>query len=195
MILIPLWLVWVSGGIVRTVVVSSLTSLTITVAVLWWLNPVIGQPVMAAQAVGPVGNWQQAYQIVQGAEGWSCTNDGAYTMGGVTQGTYNRWRAKHGMGPADVCRSLTRSQAQQIFYEMYWLPVGADKMTWSLGLTVVDHYYNTGKVSHLLAQCGQDVKCFNNARVADYRSMKTCNLYCAGWINRVTKIRKYTEVN
>ena len=66
-------------------------------------------------------------------------------------------------------------------------------MPFALALTVVDHYYNTGKVSHLLAQCGQDVACFNNARIVDYKGMGNCSLYCAGWINRVNHLRKLTE--
>ena len=116
-------------------------------------------------------------------------------MGGVTQGTYSRWLAKHGMGKADVCKSLTREQAKQIFYELFWLPVGADKMPMALAITVVDHYFNTGKVSHLLAQCGQDVRCFNNARVADYKTKGNCAAYCTAWINRVNHIRTLTEGN
>jgi hypothetical protein len=56
----------------------------------------------------------------------------------------------------------------------------------------VDHYINTGKVRHLLAQCGQDVACFNRARIADYQTKGNCSLYCRAWINRVNKIRKYT---
>ena len=47
-----------------------------------------------------------------------------------------------------------REQAKQIFYELFWLPIGADKMPFALAVTAVDHY-NTGSVSRLLAQCEQ----------------------------------------
>lgn len=152
----------------------------------------VAAPVNAGQQAATIGgDWEKAYQIVQGNEGWKCTNDGAYTMGGVTQGTYNRWRRAHGMSNADVCANLTKEQAKAVFYEFFWLPSGADKMHWNLALTAVDHYYNTGAVKHLLAQCGTDVACFNNARIADYRSKGNCNLYCTAWINRVNKIRKH----
>jgi len=187
---------WLSGLYVRVALVSMATAGLAAgcVAILFMPTQIQAtQTSQPAQAIG--GDWEKSYEITQGREGWSCTEDGAHTQGGVTQGTYNRWRAKHGLSRADVCQALTREQAKQIFYELFWLPVGADKMPFNLALTVVDHYYNTGKVSHLLAQCGQDVVCFNNARIVDYKGMGNCNLYCAGWINRVNHLRKLTEGN
>lgn len=183
---------WLGNLWVRIIIVSGGSAMIGAAIIAVLLMPVtLVQAGQQAPAVGG-GDWEKAYQIVQGSEGWSCTNDGAYTMGGVTQGTYNRWRRLHGLGNADVCVNLTREQAKQVFKDLFWVQSGADRMPWALGLTVVDHYYNTGKVSHLLAQCGTDVACFNQARIADYRSKANCNLYCAGWLNRVSKIRKYT---
>lgn len=184
---------WLGGMWIRIVLVSAGSAMAGALAIAILLMPVA--PVQATQQQAPVagGDWEKAYQIVQGNEGWKCTEDGAHTMGGVTQGTYNRWRAKNGMGNADVCANLTREQAKLIFRDLFWIPVGAEKMPYPLALTVVDHYYVTGKVSHLLAQCGTDVKCFNDARVIDFRSKSNCNLYCAGWINRVNKVRKLTQ--
>lgn len=193
---------WLFGLWVRVVIVATTT--TATVATIFVLMLMPAMPVQAGQqsaVAGGGGDWEKAYQIVQGNEGWKCTDDGAYTMGGVTQGTYNRWRRLHGMGSADVCANLTREQAKQVFYDLFWVQSGADKMPFNLALTVVDHYYNTGTVSHLLAQCGTDVACFNQARINHYRSMtRMCNTvinsrgdtYCTAWINRVNKIRKYT---
>lgn len=185
--------IWLGGMWIRIIVVSAGAAMAgaLTIAIL--LLPVSVQPIQAGQQTATVGgDWEKAYQIVQGNEGWQCTNDGDYTMGGVTQGTYNRWRRLHGMGNADVCANLTREQAKLVFRDLFWTPSGADKMEWALALTVVDHYYNTGAVKHLLAQCGSDVACFNNARIADYKTKGNCNLYCVAWINRVNKIRKFT---
>jgi len=197
-----MFLGWVGGVYVRAALVAAVVTVVVAGCMFYLFLPSTAvQATQAVQQPAPVGgDWEKAYQIVQGNEGWKCTEDGAHTMGGVTQGTYNRWRAKHGMGSADVCRNLTREQAKQVFYELFWLPSGAASMPFALGLTVVDHYYNTGKVSHLLAQCGQNVACFNQARIADYRTMKMCpvvinkrgDTYCTAWINRVNKIRKYT---
>jgi murein DD-endopeptidase MepM/ murein hydrolase activator NlpD len=184
---------WLSGTYVRVVILATVTTVIVGGCIALLFMPTQIQATQTSQPVAVGGDWEKSYEITQGREGWKCTNDGAYTMGGVTQGTYNRWLAKHGKGKADVCQALTREQAKQIFYELFWLPVGADKMPFALALTVVDHYYNTGKVSHLLAQCGQDVVCFNQARIADYKTKSNCNLYCKAWIARVNHLRSLTE--
>lgn len=187
-----LFIFWLSGLYVRVALISLTTAGIAAGCVAILFMPTQIQATQTSQPVAVGGDWEKSYEITQGREGWKCTEDGAHTMGGVTQGTYNVWRAKHGMGRADVCQALTKEQAKQIFYELFWLPVGADKMPFALALTVVDHYYNTGKVSHLLAQCGQDVVCFNNARIVDYKGMGNCSLYCKGWLARVEHIRRYT---
>lgn len=187
-----LFIFWLSGLYVRVALISLTTAGIAAGCVAILFMPTQIQATQTSQPVAVGGDWEKSYEITQGREGWKCTEDGAHTMGGVTQGTYNVWRAKHGMGRADVCQALTKEQAKQIFYELFWLPVGADKMPFALALTVVDHYYNTGKVSHLLARCGQDVVCFNNARIVDYKGMGNCSLYCKGWLARVEHIRRYT---
>lgn len=183
---------WLGGLWIRIVIVSASSAMVGALVIAVMLMPVAPVQTTTQQAPVAGGDWEKAYQIVQGNEGWDCTNDGAYTMGGVTQGTYNRWRRLHGMGNADVCASLTREEAKLVFRDLFWIPSGADKMQFPLALTVVDHYYNTGAVKHLLSQCGTDVACFNQARIADYKTKGNCNLYCVAWINRVNKIRKYT---
>lgn len=186
-----LFIGWLGGTYVRVALVGAVSAAIVAGCMAYLFAPTSVSAGQQPAAIG--GDWEKSYEITQGREGWKCTRDPVYTMGGVTQGTYNRWLAKHGMGRADVCQALTREQAKQIFYELFWLPVGADKMPFALALTVVDHYYNTGKVSHLLAQCGQDVACFNQARIADYKTKSNCNLYCKAWIARVNHLRSLTE--
>ena len=188
------FLLWLGNNLVRMVVIGILTGAATALAIVWlFVPPMASAAAPASASVAGGGDWEAAYEVVQGREGWKCTNDGAYTMGGVTQGTYNRWRRSHGMGTADVCANLTKAQAQAIFYELYWLEIGADQLPPRLALTAVDHYYNTGAVRHLLAQCGQDVACFNRARIADYQTKGNCSLYCTAWINRVNHLRRLTE--
>jgi len=187
---------WLSGTYVRVVILATVTTVVVGGCIALLFMPTMVQATAAGQQSATIGgDWVKSYEITQGREGWKCTHDPVRTMGGVTQGTYTRWLAKHGMGNADVCSSLTRDQAKQIFYELFWLPVGADKMPMALAITVVDHYYNTGSVSRLLAQCGQDVACFNQARIADYKTKGNCAAYCTAWINRVNHIRTLTEGN
>ncbi len=186
-----LFIGWLGGTYVRVALVGAISAAIVAGCMAYLFAPT---SVSAGQQPATIGgDWEKSYEVTQGREGWKCTRDPVYTMGGVTQSTYTTWLAKHGMGKADVCQALTRDQAKQIFYELFWLPVGADKMPFNLALTVVDHYYNTGKVSHLLAQCGQDVVCFNQARIADYKTKSNCNLYCKAWIARVNHLRSLTE--
>jgi len=200
-VFIILCLLWWLGGIYERVFAISLgTSMVVASVALWLVLPVGAQqsaavqPTASVQQSGPTGTaaWEWAYPIIQSMEGWKCTHDPIRTMGGVTQGTYSRWLTKHGKGSADVCASLTKDQAKALYYELFWVPAGADRLPAQLALTVVDHYINTGKVSHLLAQCGTDVACFNKARIADYRTKGNCSTYCTAWINRVNRIRKYS---
>jgi hypothetical protein len=150
-----------------------------------------------AKASTPTGasGWETAYKVTIGSEGWKCTVDPILTMGGVTQGTYTRWRMEHGLGPAHVCKSLTEDQRKAIFVEYYWLASGADKMSAEMGLTHVDFAFNAGvgAAKKALAASGGSVKAYNNYREQFYLNARGCSAYCAGWLNRLNRIRKMTE--
>lgn len=196
LILIPMWLVWVSGGIVRTIVVSSLTSLTIMVAVLWWLNPVIGQPVMAAQAtVSGSATWKAAYTFMRRWEGARCVHDPVRTYKGITNGTYNAWRMSQGMGAGDVCRDLTEQQAESIYYQRYWVASGADRLSPAVAIAHFDHAVNAGvgAAKGILAQCGDNIDCYIKGRLADYRTKKNYPQYGRAWQNRVNDLVRYLQ--
>lgn len=188
--LVILALLWLANNAVRVVMVAGMVATICATAVLWLASPTT----VTATAPTASATWEQVYPIIQRMEGWACTNDGAYTMGGVTQGTYNRWRAKHGMGQADVCANLTREQAKAIYYELFWLPTGADRMPAAMALTVVDHYVNTGEYKDGLTQCGMDFDCFNQWRLADYATKRNYGLYGQAWRNRVTRIIQAAKV-
>lgn len=184
---------WLSPSWLRAGIAAGLMSTTCGLVAIWLMAPINAAAPAAATQAEPAGDWLAAYQVVVGSEGAKCTNDGAYTAGGITQGAYDAWRMAHGLGHADVCASLTEQERQQIFYERYWVASGADQLPAALALSYVDHYFNTGKGKDGLTRCGTDVRCFNDWRVSDYRSKRNCSLYCAGWINRVNRIRKLTE--
>lgn len=148
----------------------------------------------ASVSTGASG-WETAYKFVMGEENFKCTVDPVLTMGGVTQGTYTAWRMSQGLGPADVCKSLTESQRQAIFIERYWQASGADKMSAEMGLTHVDFAFNAGvgAAKKALAASGGDVRAYNDYRESFYVNASLCRLYCAGWLNRLNRIRKMTE--
>ncbi|MCB0189320.1 MAG: peptidoglycan DD-metalloendopeptidase family protein, partial [Caldilineaceae bacterium] len=152
---------------------------------------------VAASSGSPLSTGSQAFEIAYkftaGAEGWQCTHDPIRTFGGITQGTYTAWRMSHALGPADVCGSLTEQQRRQIFNERYWVASGANRLPAPLAITYVDHTFNTGSGSGGLSACGNNVKCFNDWRIFDYRSKRNCSRYCQAWINRVNRIRGATE--
>jgi hypothetical protein len=187
-IMVILLALWLSPNWARVAIVAGLVSTGCATGV-----ALMFMPLPTAQAA--TGGWQHAYRVTIGSEGFSCTNDGAYTMGGVTQGTYDAWRMSQGMGQADVCRNLTEQQRQAIFVQRYWVASGADKLPANLAITYVDHAFNAGvgAAKQGLAACGLDVRCFNRWRVQDYQSKANCGLYCTAWINRVNKVRSITE--
>jgi murein DD-endopeptidase MepM/ murein hydrolase activator NlpD len=152
------------------------------------------RPTTTAAATAP-GDWQAAYAVTIGSEGNRCTHDPVRTAGGITQGTYDAWRMAQGLGPADVCQSLTEQQRQQIFYSRYWVASGASRLPGALALTYVDFAFNAGNgaAREGLAACGLNVACFNNYRDRFYRSASLCYLYCNGWLNRLDRIRELTE--
>lgn len=142
-----------------------------------------------------VGGWEAAYKLTIGSEGNSCTHDPVRTFGGVTQATYNAWRKSHGLSSADVCGSMTEKERQAIFVERYWLPSGADKMDSRLALTHVDFSFNAGVGAGktALMVSGGDVKKYNDFREQFYKEARLCRLYCAGWMNRLNRVRQLTE--
>lgn len=142
--------------------------------------------------------WDIAYAEMTRSEGWKCTLDPVRTFGGVTQTTYNRYRREMLLPPAHVCESLTRAQAKDIYHRYYWVESGAAavaKFSPKSAITYYDMAVNAGPgVSRqFYAECGTNVKCFNDKREAFYRSANLCYRYCAGWLNRLNRTRLITE--
>lgn len=141
------------------------------------------------------GAWKLAYDFVTRSEGRKCTEDGAHTYAGVTQGAFDRFRSRHGLPKADVCSgSMTEQEKQAIFYEDYWLASGSDKLPPSLGIIHSDFAYNVGTggkgpAGKALAQCGTDANCYIQARMNWYVSQ--CRNCAQGHINRTNNVVKY----
>lgn len=198
---------FLAGAVVMALVVGLFYSPTNWLAFSLWHGGSVAavllvfffRPVAPVHAAGtaPLSSgsaaFELAYKFTAGAEGWKCTEDGAHTFGGITQGTYTAWRMSHGLGPADVCGGLTEQQRRQIFNERYWVGSGANRLPAKLAITYVDHVFNTGSGSGGLATCSNNVKCYNDWRVYDYGTKGNCALYCRAWINRVNRVRSITE--
>lgn len=195
-----LCLIWWLGGLYeRVFVVAFATSAVVVGVVLWFvlpmLQPTAGQP---APTVAGTDTWKTAYAFMRKWEGGPnppCVHDPIRTLKGVTNITYNAWRQSKGLGPGDVCRDLTDSQAQQIYYERYWLASGADKLSPATAIAVFDHAVNAGvgAAKGILAQCGDNANCVIQARYADYKTKSNCPQYCQAWFNRVNDLVKFLQ--
>jgi hypothetical protein len=161
---------------------------------------VAGVPASAGQAPAVSGAiaggnaWEMAYKQAAKWEGSRCVHDPGRTMRGVTQSTYNAYRKSKGLPQADVC-GITEQEAKVIYYERYWLPSGASVLPAALAMTHYDMAINAGVgvAKRILAQCGNNVGCYNNQREAFYKGARGCPAYCAGWLNRLRDMRKVTE--
>jgi hypothetical protein len=195
-LLIIMVVLWLSPNMVRVGLVASLVAGGCGIGTALLFRPV------AIQASGQQfdqsvasGSWEEAYKITIGSEGFKCTVDPVLTMGGVTQSTYNAWLRSKGKPGAHVCHSLTEEQRRSIFYERYYLASGADKLPGKLAITYVDFAFNAGNGAAKagVQACGSSVECFNDYREQFYRNASLCRLYCAGWLNRLNRIRRITE--
>lgn len=186
---------WLGGRVERIAIVGGVSGMAGAALIVWLMVPL--GTVQAGQQPAMIGgdSWKVAYAFMRKWEGNSCTRDPIRTFRGVTNSSYNAWRQSKGMGPADVCSSMTDDQMQAIYYERYWLASGANRLPAALAVTHFDMAVNagTGVAKGILAQCGSDVRCYNSARERFYRSARGCAAYCAGWLNRLNSVRKLTE--
>jgi hypothetical protein len=169
---------------------SGLAAIGVAVAVVILL--VVPAPTASAQTT--TGGFQQAHRFTKGWEGWKCTHDPVRTMGGVTQATYNGFLMSKGLQPADVCQRLTPQQAEHIYYTMYWVESGANKLEWPLSAAHYDTAVGSGvgRAKAFLSQCmgGKTVErfvCYQRQRLAFYRSMRA---YSAPWVRRTSDLTK-----
>ena len=77
-------------------------------------------------------NFEKIVELLFGLEG-GYNNDsddkGGATNYGVTQDTFDAWRKMNNLPLASVKNGLTKEEAKNIYYNMYWKESGADKYT------------------------------------------------------------------
>lgn len=74
--------------------------------------------------------FDEILKILFGLEGGYVNNiddKGGATNYGITQNTMNEWRKRNNLPFASVKTDLTKKEARDIYYNMYWKEVGADK--------------------------------------------------------------------
>ncbi len=120
---------------------------------------------------------------------------------GVLQSTYDTYRANKGL-PAQDVKLLTREEAKDIYYNMYYKASGADKIQDPhLAAQVFDTAVNmgVGAAKSLLEKSGNDPDKFEELRLARYESIAQANpskaKYLTGWQNRVENLSEYSDRN
>ncbi|MEM7133112.1 MAG: peptidoglycan DD-metalloendopeptidase family protein [Chloroflexota bacterium] len=168
-----------------------------------WLPRLVPEMPIAAQETAQIAQsapiqstdaWQIAYAAMRHWEGSKCVHDPSRTFRGITQNTFDSWRRSQGQPTGDVC-TISEQEAEQIYYQNYWVRSGANRMPRSIAITHFDFAVNAGvgRAAKAFSQCRTNVRCYNNYRENFYRSLNSFSLYGAGWLNRLASIRSLTE--
>jgi hypothetical protein len=115
--------------------------------------------------------------------------------GGVTK--YGVDKRSH---PDTDIKNLTEEQATKIYWDVYWIKNGCDKL--SAGLA--EAYFNccvnagAGRAKKILATGAHDAKSFIDGQERFYHSLVDGNSkfakFLKGWLNRTNDLRKFLNV-
>jgi lysozyme family protein len=128
--------------------------------------------------------------------GWSDhpADPGGKTMYGITQAVYHGWLRRKGL-PLKAVRLITKTEAEDIYFENYWLPCGGPRLHDGVDLATYDASVNSG-VSRgrkwLLAALGgpdhETVKRLCAKRLGFVQSLKIWKNFGRGWARRITDV-------
>lgn len=165
---------------------------------------------------------EQALAFTIPAEGGYVNNPadpGGATNHGITQGTYNAYRASLKYPPQDVSL-ITDAEVQAIYSEMYWTPAHCPDMPAALACAHFDTAVNMGvnsAIKMLQRAAGVDddgvygpatsaevthqgnnlIIPYLDERRARYRQIvaakPTQEVFLKGWLNRVNSLEDYAE--
>lgn len=128
--------------------------------------------------------------------GWSDhpADPGGKTMYGVTQATFDAWRDLIGKRRASV-RTLTRREAEEIYYRNYWRPVGGETLDHGVDGATYDYGVNSGPARALKAlkkvlrnDPVETVKALCAQRRGFVRALSTFSVFGRGWLARIADI-------
>lgn len=128
--------------------------------------------------------------------GWSnhSADPGGKTMYGITEDVYHRWLRLKGL-PVKAVRSITRAEAEDIYFDNYWQPCGGPRLHAGVDLATYDASVNSG-VSRgrkwLLSALGgpdhETVKRLCARRLSFVQSLKIWKNFGRGWARRIADI-------
>lgn len=118
---------------------------------------------------------------------------GGATNMGVTQKTYDGYCKQKGI-PSKSVKDLTREEAKQLYYELFWGPSGAKELAESgdekLAYVVFDTAIHSGipRAKKLLAQSNGDAEKMLDKRLTFMKGLSNWDTFGRGWTNRIDKI-------
>lgn len=153
---------------------------------------------IAANANTSAGFQRCHPKTAQWEGGWSNhrADPGGKTMYGVTQPPFDEFNDRHGL-PRRPVATITRAEAEQLFFEQFWLKAGCDKLFPGVDLATYDASVNSG-VSRgrkwLLASVNaaddhvKTVKGICGRRLGFVQSLDIWKTFGRGWGNRIADI-------
>lgn len=117
------------------------------------------------------------------------SDPGGATNRGVTQGTYDAWRASHAL-PKRSVRLIEQSEVESIYHRWYWLPTGAAELREPVGLVVFDAAVNSG-VNRALAwysMAGGDWREMLALRLEFMTDLTIWGSFGRGWARRISAL-------
>lgn len=115
---------------------------------------------------------------------------GGATNRGVTQATYDGWRKGQGLAVRSV-KLITDVEVEQIYFQQYWLKVGAHQLPSPLAFVCFDGAVNHG-VNRALAWLAEtrDWRVIVAHRLNFYASLGTFDTFGRGWTRRMASVTR-----
>lgn len=151
--------------------------------------------------------FEQALKTTLGFEGGysdSKYDKGGKTNYGITHATYDAWRKEHGK-PTQSVKNITKEEVRKIYYDYYWVPSGANKISdpkMAIALFDTAVLHGVGGARGFFKQSGGDLKTmkgydlkkFLQIRQASYDKIvakdSTQKANYGNWMDRVHRLMK-----
>lgn len=115
---------------------------------------------------------------------------GGATYRGITQKTYDSWRLSQGLERRSV-RHIHETEVERIYFEGYWLKVGAHQLPAPLAFVLFDAAVNHG-VNRALGWLAEtrDWRVIVAHRLNFYASLGTFDTFGRGWTRRMASVTR-----
>jgi len=135
--------------------------------------------------------------------------EGGYVNDPVDPGGETKYGISKRSYPDIDIKSLTKLEAEQIYYNDYWLKAGCDKLDKDLAICYFDACVNAGqrRAKEWLVKAKEKAgnrdadwtaRLFNQERIAYYNRLvkvkPSLQKFLKGWLNRMNDLSKYIDM-